>query len=51
MKNIVNLLSELERQVELQELRKLNLSDEEIDGYMEFYIESWFEYNTVTYDN
>lgn len=41
MQNIVNLLADLERIVEEEELRKIGLTEEEIEGYFDFYFDSW----------
>jgi len=45
------LIADIEMIIELQELIKLKLSDEEIDGYFEFFIESWISSGDVIYDN
>ena len=39
--NVQGLLRELELQIEIEELRKIGLSEEEIEGYFELYMDSW----------
>lgn len=39
--NLKGLLTELELQIEIEELRKIGLSEEEIEGYFDFYVDSW----------
>lgn len=40
-KNMKKLASSIELYLEVLELRALGLSQEEIDGYIEFFIDSW----------
>jgi len=39
--NMKNLLTDLEMQIEIEDLRNKGLSEEEIAGYFEFYADSW----------
>jgi len=41
MFNAKSLMDDIELQIEIKELKKLGLSDEEISGYFELYAESW----------
>ena len=45
--NLKGLLTELELQIEIEELRRIGLSEEEIEGYFDFYVDSWI----VSLDN
>ena len=42
-----NLLTSIEMYLETEELRKLGLSEEEIEGYFEFYLDSWVDAGSV----
>lgn len=39
--NMISLLTDLEIQIETEELRSKGLTEEEIAGYFEFYADSW----------
>ena len=41
MLNIESLLNSIELQLEIKELRDVGLTEEEIEGYIEFYHDSW----------
>ena len=41
MFNAKSLMDDIELQIEIKELKRLGLSDEEISGYFELYAESW----------
>jgi hypothetical protein len=43
MINISGLLNAIEFQLELQELYKLNLTKDDIDGFIDFFFESWVD--------
>ena len=45
LNSLKNLEVQLELLVEQQELRDLGLTDEEIEGYIDFYWNSWFSLN------
>lgn len=48
--NIQNLLFTLELNKEKEDLQALGLTDEEIDGYMDFYLDNWLN-KSVPQDN
>lgn len=39
--NMISLITDLEMQVEIEDLRSKGLAEEEIAGYFEFYADSW----------
>lgn len=39
--NMKNLLTDLEMQIEIEDLRNKGLTEDEIAGYFEFYADSW----------
>jgi hypothetical protein len=43
MIDTTGLLNAVELQLELQELKKLGLSDEEIEGFVEIFVDSWVQ--------
>lgn len=43
MFDVKSLLEDIELQLEMQELKRLGLNEEEIAGYFEYYIESWID--------
>lgn len=51
MINVISLLNAVELQIELQELRELGLTEEEIDGFIEFFFESWIEAKPIASAN
>jgi hypothetical protein len=50
MLNIEQLINDLEFQLEILSLKELGFSEEEIEGYFEFYWESWVIPVGVTHD-
>jgi len=46
-----NLINNIEILLELEQLRKIGLSEEEIAGYFEFYAESWTPSVSVPNEN
>jgi len=43
-----SLVNELELQVEIQELKAIGLNEEEIQGYIEFFYDSWVVFSDTS---
>lgn len=48
--SMVNLITDLEMQIEKEDLQNKGLTDEEIIGYFEFYADSWMADKQVPAD-
>jgi len=47
VKNIKSLIDAIEFVAEVEELKDLGLTDEEIEGFIQMFCESWVEFETI----